>query len=236
VSIFKFCSLGFDVTDESYYLLKIFNPADDLARITSFGRYLSILNLNNTVYSLRILGVLILVLVSSFTSLIFVNYLKRELRIDINKMEMVSLFSFLLISSTSFYSQYFLLTPSYNWLSLIGAVILVGASIKLIGEEKKDFFFLCDISFLAFGILLMFAGRPPGAVIAFVFSSVYVIFQIRPAKRLLFFSLLVFILLILFSKFKFKKTLLSFLAISLCTSFLLKAPVFEKHPGVEITR
>ena len=37
------------------------------------------------------------------------------------------------------------------------------------------------------------------------------------------------IALIFFSKFKFKKILLSFLALSLCTSFLLKAPVFEKH-------
>lgn len=37
------------------------------------------------------------------------------------------------------------------------------------------------------------------------------------------------ITLILFSKFKFKKILLSFLAFSLCVSFLLKAPVFEKH-------
>jgi O-antigen ligase len=35
--------------------------------------------------------------------------------------------------------------------------------------------------------------------------------------------------LIFLSKFKFKKILLSLLAISLCTSFALKAPVFEKH-------
>ncbi len=35
--------------------------------------------------------------------------------------------------------------------------------------------------------------------------------------------------LIFLSKFKFKKILLSLLAISLCASFALKAPVFEKH-------
>lgn len=37
------------------------------------------------------------------------------------------------------------------------------------------------------------------------------------------------IVLIFFSKFKFKKILLLLFAISLCTSFILKAPVFEKH-------
>lgn len=37
------------------------------------------------------------------------------------------------------------------------------------------------------------------------------------------------IVLIFFSKFKFKRILYSILAISLCASFILKAPVFEKH-------
>jgi O-antigen ligase len=36
-------------------------------------------------------------------------------------------------------------------------------------------------------------------------------------------------ILIFFSTFKFKKILFSILAISVCASFLLKAPVFEKH-------
>ena len=164
--ILFYCSdRGFDVTDESYYLLKTFFPREDVTNLTSFGRYLSLINFSGSIFILRVIGISVLALCTIILSLSYSSFLDRWFPQKNYRISFPVLTSFLLTCSSAYYSQHFLLTPSYNLFSLVGFIISVAAFFKLADSSISGLPRIITILGMSTCTMILYAGRPPGAVI-----------------------------------------------------------------------
>ena len=122
---------GFDITDESHYLLSAKDPYALKASVSQAGHYTYYLYslADGNIKYFRLLGMgLLLILSAVFTfSLIkhieLLGLVKKSERARIN-----TIFFTLLSSGLAYYLWLWLTTPSYNWVALI-AVLLVGAGL-----------------------------------------------------------------------------------------------------------
>lgn len=166
-----YASSGFDITDESFYLLWASHPEEVLASVTQFGYYTGLL------YSLsgediaifRISGLLLLLVVVGFFSIELERYWKSLSRSFDHPRIRWQVVILLLIGSLAYYNRW-RLTPSYNWLALI-SVTLVGAGLlrTVTGNfknlpQKKLRSLLPDALLVGIGGGLAFMAKPTTAL------------------------------------------------------------------------
>lgn len=154
---------GFDFTDEAYYLLKIQSPESDISNITFFADVLHPLYvLSGDLQTFRLSGILLLFLLVAW----FWKVLRKNILGFGEIFKVPNGAAFILICLHSYYAQYYILTPSYNWLALCGGIVVCIGILKLM-QLKNDRITsseILNILIINFGSLLMFASRAPGAV------------------------------------------------------------------------
>jgi len=173
-------SSGFDRTDESYYILVASQPSSLFSLITHEGYYTGLLyflsgyNLAN----FRLLGIIILVLTSSWFAFELYRYLMYKFKYKFDKLESLLFITLLSTGSLSYY-RWWLITPSYNWLTLI-SVILFFTIIFRISTHKEhnyDRYFSVNYLLLSFSSSLAFMAKPTTALALMVLATLFLIYE-----------------------------------------------------------
>lgn len=157
---------GLDITDESYYMLNVMQPEKITGSATNFGYALRPLYLiaGESIALYRVLGVIVLMLFSGFMGKSIFDYLVyqglviKDLKLGIS-MALVSMSLCL-----GYYSHYWLLTPSYNWLALLGGVLIVTGFLKLQTLCRESSRSWLIVLFISIGGFISFVAKPTTAV------------------------------------------------------------------------
>ena len=132
-------SHGFDISDESFYVLWAGQPEHVLASATQFGYYTRLLYVlsGENIAVFRVLGLLSLLGVGGFFSVALERYwaslsgavLHAKLRWDAIG---------LILIGTLVYYRSWLLTPSYNWLALFSTLVVATGLLRVATNKVKD--------------------------------------------------------------------------------------------------
>lgn len=175
---------GFDITDESYYILQALYPNDVYSIITHEGYYTGLLfwlSGYNLSY-FRLLGILILIGISIYLSLVIIKYISIKLRLTLNNYDKI-LFTFpVVLSSMSFYNLW-ILTPSYNWLALLSSMLMIVFMISIVNNKEINYsiYITKDYFLFSFSISLAFMSKP---TMLFGLIFVSLLFLIYEYKRI----------------------------------------------------
>jgi hypothetical protein len=116
---------GFDITDESFYLLWASQPEHVMASTTQFGHYTGLLYLlsGKNIALFRITGILMLLGTTGFFSVALQNYWATASEKVLSVGQRWKIITLTLISALAYYRSW-LLTPCYSWLALLSALIV----------------------------------------------------------------------------------------------------------------
>ena len=122
-------SRGFDITDESYYVIWASQPETIFASTTQFGYYTRLLYLisGQNIAVFRAVGVICLFASAWFFAYSLDRYWHFSSGQQFNTRNRWKEISLLSIGCLAYYKSW-LITPSYNWLALIG-VLIAGAGL-----------------------------------------------------------------------------------------------------------
>jgi len=168
---------GFDITDESYYILYAEHQDEIYPVIRRDGVYtgmLYALTHGNLAY-FRLSGIILLLIVSTWLAVEIVKYLSTEMRMIINKWFLIIP---IIISSLGYY-RYWLLTPSYNWLALLSIMLVLIALLRVINRKYTNYkkIFAFDYLLLAFSLNLAFMAKPTTALILALIIFLFTIIE-----------------------------------------------------------
>lgn len=190
---------GFDVTDESFYILNAMYPFDIFSTISHDMYYNHILfflsGYNLSLF--RLYGIVVLILVSIWFALELFEYICYKFVLEYDFVNKLFFIFVIIISSLSYY-KYWLITPSYNWLALV-SVILVSASIFRIVNNRdkiKGKFFTIEYFILSFSLNLSFFSKPT-TLLALI--PILILFLIYNYKEIYFKKAFISIFIISFS-------------------------------------
>ncbi len=174
---------GFDVTDESYYILSAQYPGDVLNSITFFGyvtHVLFLLSFGNLAL-FRLYGIMLSC--ASFIYLAYRTFLYVKLPLERWFMPSIGVISLL---HFVFAGQYFLVTSSYNTLAFVATCLFCASCLGLLLGEKSKYL-NADNMVLVFSGWLAFLSKPPLAAVLLLLYITYVIRQliIKDKKRAL---------------------------------------------------
>lgn len=173
---------GLDFSDESFYL----HLSSSIDRNTSgFGPWGAVLHplfaATNNIVGFRLLGVLGLILSASYLANGFLDSIvDRGMPIPPRIIQALYLFTIPFISLT--YFRHLLITPSYNWLNLVGILLVLGVYYRI------RFSFIAShrwitLILLNAGLLIATLSRPLSGLILFVG-----IFASREFRNFVFYS------------------------------------------------
>lgn len=165
-------SRGLDITDESFYILWAQYPYDIFATVHSFGFYTGILYrlCGENLAFFRLAGIFILVLVSFFFSKELYQYVLNFTKTKFSKKNLLLFTLPITISSLAYYMLW-LITPSYNWLNLIGILLLSTGLIRYVNLHNIVSMTSCRCSaniLISFGSALVFYSKPSSAIMLFI--------------------------------------------------------------------
>ncbi|WP_151948822.1 hypothetical protein [Aliarcobacter butzleri] len=213
---------GFDITDESYYILGAMYPYDVFSVITHENYYTGLLfylsSYNLAIF--RIFGILVLLLSSVWFASELYRYIdeKFELNyINYNKLYFILIIS---LSSLSYY-LWWLVTPSYNWLSLVAMMLAMASIFRIINNnDKLEKLFNVEYIYLGFSLCLLFMAKPTSLLALFPALVLFVLFNYKKisitkvfiSTSVVFFTLIIFHLILLDGGFisyiyKFKESM-----------------------------
>ena len=119
---------GLDVTDESFYILNAMYPFDVFSVITHENYYTGLLfylsGYNLAIF--RVFGIIVLLLSSLWFALELYKYIVEKYELNYNNNNKLYFILIISLSSLVYYS-YWLLTPSYNWLSLVAMILIIAS-------------------------------------------------------------------------------------------------------------
>ncbi len=193
--LFSSASKGFDITDESYYLLSASQPQNSFADMSHFGYVLTYLyalaGKNIALY--RVLGMLFLFCAGLAFSFSFEKYWQSWSNTENNCRLNISLILPGSVIVLIYYGQWWLLTPSYNWLALV-AVLLAGTGL-LYGFINHDTSQITKNSLsniwagsllVGFGGALAFLAKPPAAALLALTVVLWVCCHWQNNKKIIF--------------------------------------------------
>jgi len=185
---------GFDLTDEAFYILNIWLPKDNRTALTEFGYYLDLFVqvFGKDVVALRAFGLLGLLSVSGFLAYQLVQYVRVKPHVTTTLAELIIIANGIVLAALVYY-RIWLITPSYNWFSLLGTILLAGGGILAVRifryEIKPDAGALAIIyrtipiaAIIATGGFLGTIGRPLTGLALGVFVAIWLILTL-PVKR-----------------------------------------------------
>jgi len=132
-------SHGFDITDESFYVLWASQPEHVLASTTQFGYYTRLLYVlsGENIAIFRILGLLSLLCVAGFFSVALDRYWASLSGAVLPARVRWEATGLVIIGALVYYRSW-LLTPSYNWLALFSTLVVATGLLRVATNEVKD--------------------------------------------------------------------------------------------------
>lgn len=185
---------GLDITDEGLYLRSADTLGPDYAYAGFSGAYLHPLFrlAGYDVATFRALGIILLGVSGLVLSYGFRRALASNLATVpgdshvVDTMTRVCLDVAIVCGAETYYSL-FLLTPSYNWLTLVGVLVCGAGALALLGPERGSRRDLADPALVAFGSFLALMGRPTAGVGLWVIGvTLLLAASARPFRRRLF--------------------------------------------------
>jgi hypothetical protein len=193
-------SRGFDITDESYYILaaqyqnEIFSTLKHDGYYTGVLFYLSGYNLSY----FRLFGIFILLASSYWFAIELYKYIANKFQFTLNNFDRLLFISTICISVLSYY-KYWLLTPSYNWLALLSVISVFTFMIRIVNNKEINYdrYISIDYLLLSFSFSMAFMAKPTTAMVLTIVSILFVIYEyknINLKKALI--SILIFTIMI----------------------------------------
>ncbi|MGD2117446.1 MAG: hypothetical protein PVG66_03745 [Chromatiales bacterium] len=156
---------GFDITDEGYYLISATQATAISLSASQFGHYTGLLFslVDEDIPLFRQSGLLILLLVAAWFSLAMQSYWNRYTKQHDKFLELTR--HIVITTSASGYYCEWMLTPSYNWSTLLAVLLaiiaLLTSSIHQPGTRKQGAYLVL----LGISGALAFLNKPPSAII-----------------------------------------------------------------------
>lgn len=168
---------GFDITDESYYILlaKYQSEVFSVLRHDSYltGFIYELFNYNLALF--RLFGIITILLLSVLFSYELYKYITKKFKYEFKYIELLMFIIPITSGSLSFYNRW-IITPSYNWtamISVIGAFIIL---FRLI-SAKSSLALHINLILLALVYNLSFAAKPTTTILLLIISAIYVLFE-----------------------------------------------------------
>jgi len=171
---------GFDITDESFYILNSTNPDSVNFSVTSFGFYTNLLfQLSGEQLKVfRLLGILLLLLSTLFFSKELYKY-AINLTKQKETLEDFLLFSFPIIMGSTAYYAAWIITPSYNWLALVGVILFGTGILRHVNNYKAQSRFDFSSILVAFGGCITFFAKPTSAILLVLLLIIWLVVHIK---------------------------------------------------------
>lgn len=175
-------SSGFDITDESYYILAAQHQGEIFQVIRRAGYYTGVLYFlsdHNLSYH-RLFGILILISISAWLSLELYRYLFKRFDAPVSVWDKLSFIIPIMTGALAYYYRW-LITPSYNWLALIGIILVFISLLRIVNNRELNYdrYVTLDYFILAFSLNLVFMGKPTTALVLVIISFIFIIFNFR---------------------------------------------------------
>jgi hypothetical protein len=173
---------GFDITDESFYVLNMWQPLRNYGAVSEFGKILSIIPLvfGRDIAEIRIASFSVVLLFGLFSSL-NITRMQGLNGLSLSLKEIVTTTCAACVAIIAYY-KYWLLTPSYNLFILLGTLLvgfaILGALSRL--RQTLDWRVALRIGVLmGIGGVLTAIGRPTGALAAGGVAGIWLIILLR---------------------------------------------------------
>ena len=175
-------SSGFDITDESFYILSAQYQNEIFPVVRRDGYYTGILYIlsgHNLAYH-RLLGILILMGVTAWFSIELYKYIVKKLDGEIIVRDKW-LFIVPLMTGSLVYYKSWLITPSYNWLALVSIILVFISLFRIVTNSEKNYdrYITLDYLILSFSLNLAFMSKPTTALLLTMISLIFVIFEFK---------------------------------------------------------
>lgn len=171
---------GFDMTDESYYILNSTYPNDIFSVVTHEGYYTKVLYFlsgYNLAY-FRLLGIITLLLASFWLAKEVIKYISSRFIINFDIWDKVLFISTICLSSFVYYRSW-LLTPSYNWLSLLSVILVVATLLKIVNNFDRINGRIVSVEYfiLSFFLSMTFMAKPTTALALTFLVILFLIYE-----------------------------------------------------------
>ena len=175
-------SSGFDITDESFYILSAQNPGEIFPVIRQDGYYIGLLyslSGHNLSYH-RLFGILLLTLVSIWFAIEFYTYVEKKFSTSFTLYDKL-LFVIPIMSGVLTYYKIWLITPSYNWLALVGILMVLIFLLRIVTNKELNYnrYVSIDYIILSFSLNLTFMAKPSSALLVTIVSFLFIIFEFK---------------------------------------------------------
>ena len=188
-------SRGFDITDESFYLISASQPENILASTTQFGYYTGLLYLlsGKNIAIFRIVGVLSLFGAAWFFAFSLDRYWNSTSGHVLNARKRWKEITFISIGCLAYYKSW-LITPSYNWLALLSVLIAGSGLLRATTDNHHNRvrsgsprYILTDGVIVGLGGGLAFMAKPTSALVLAVTALFWIGVHFLRCKLKLFF-------------------------------------------------
>lgn len=178
---------GFDRTDEAFYLLSIAHPEDVTVTFSMFGAALNPMFrlVDGQIAALRILGTVILWIVSAGAAWLTLTRLEFQAGMGEGGMRLNWLLALFVSSGAVLYYFLWLLTPSYNWLALVGLIAFWAGFVLWIKSERRTWSARLGAALFAFAAALVFWAKPTSAALLVLYPLGALALERRHWRRLL---------------------------------------------------
>jgi len=171
---------GLDITDESYYILVAAHPNELFSTVTHEGYYTGLLYFLSSYHLsyFRLLGILLLLGVSIWFTIELFKYISKKFDFSYQKLDKY-LFALPIAMGSLVYYQYWLLTPSYDWLALVSVILVIGSLFRVVNRKIRNYneFLTFDYVILSFSLSLSFMAKPTTALGLTLLSIIFVIYE-----------------------------------------------------------
>ena len=175
-------SKGFDITDESYYILAAQYPNEIFSVLKHEGYYTGLLYYLSE-YNLsyfRSLGILLLIFISIWFALELHKYISKKFNYSTDFWDKFLFIVPISIGSLSYYKLW-LITPSYNWLALVSVILVFISLFRIISNRERNYsrYITFDYILLSFSLSLAFMSKPTTALVLTIISVLFVIYEFK---------------------------------------------------------
>jgi len=175
-------SSGFDITDESFYILTVQHQGDVFSIIRHGGYYTRILYYlsgQNLSY-FRLMGIFILISTAIWFAFELHKYIIKKFNYQNNFWDKL-LFTIPLAAGALSYYRWWIITPSYNWLALISIILTFTLLLRIINNKESNYtsYVTLDYILLSFSLSISFMAKPTTAFILMFASVLFAIYEFK---------------------------------------------------------
>lgn len=168
---------GFDITDESYYILlaKYQSEVYSILRHNGYltGRIYELFNYNLALY--RLFGIITILVLSIVFAYELYKYITNKFKYDFRYIELLMFMIPISAGSLSFYNRW-IITPSYNWIAMISVIGTFIILFKLISAKSNAALHI-NLILLALIYNLSFAAKPTTTILLLIISTIFILFE-----------------------------------------------------------